>query len=91
MSVGAVQLINGRLLMRFWVKPKVLPRSAFDPLRMNIIRTGSRKGIQSKGLLQGWRQVLKSQVAETILVTFMFAAAAAGVYVAAALVIGVLD
>ena len=57
---------------------------------MDIIRTGSRKGIQGTAL-HAWRQVFKSQVAETILVTLVFAAAAAGVYVAAALVIGVLD
>jgi hypothetical protein len=56
---------------------------------MDIIRTGS-KAIQGKGI-HGWRAAMKSQVAETILVTLMFAAAAAGVYLAAALVIGVLD
>jgi hypothetical protein len=51
---------------------------------MDIIKAGSPRGPH------GWRNAMKSQVAETILVTLMCAAAAASVYLAAALVVRVL-
>jgi len=67
----------------FWRESKVSPRWAPHPLRSRPTWAACR--------LDGWGHIMRSQVVETVLVTFLFAAAAVGVYLGAVGVVAILS